>query len=207
MRATKAVISAVLAAAGLAACSSASDRMWVRQAPGNVTDEGLREATTRPAPKPQPAAPRTESAAAPAPSAPSVSVARAGGPPQPGQAPLTQDASGPGAYTQVTRYGDLYFLSGQIGIDLASGRWDASANAEQQTRVAMENVRRVLEGERLTMANVISVTVYLRSLNDFRAMNDAYEAFFRSSLPARTVVEVSRLPRDALVEITVVAGR
>jgi 2-iminobutanoate/2-iminopropanoate deaminase len=195
------------AAAALAGCGSVSDRMWVRQAPGNIADDGMRENAARPAPTPQVAAARVEAPAARAP-APAASAPVPAARVAVSSTPVANaEATAPGAYTQVTRYGDLYFLSGQIGIDLTTGRWDPSANAEQQTRAAMDNVRRVLEGERLTMANVVSVTVYLRSMVDYRAMNDAYESYFRSALPARTVVEVARLPRDALVEITVTAGR
>ncbi|HEX5129534.1 MAG TPA: RidA family protein, partial [Usitatibacter sp.] len=76
-----------------------------------------------------------------------------------------------------------------------------------QTRAAMENIRAVLEAHRLTMANVVSVTVYLKDLQEFRAMDDAYEPFFRGNLPSRSVVQAARLPRDALVEISVIAGR
>ena len=60
---------------------------------------------------------------------------------------------------------------------------------------------------RLTLANVVSVTVYVKDLAQFRAMDDVYETFFRAGLPARSVVEVSRLPRGAVVEISVIAGR
>jgi 2-iminobutanoate/2-iminopropanoate deaminase len=71
----------------------------------------------------------------------------------------------------------------------------------------MENIRAILEANRLTMANVVSVTVYIKDLAQFRVMDDAYEKFFRGTLPARSVVEVARLPRGALVEISVIAGR
>jgi 2-iminobutanoate/2-iminopropanoate deaminase len=80
-------------------------------------------------------------------------------------------------------------------------------NVDEQTRAVMENIRAILEAHRLTMANVVSVTVYLKDLIEFRAMDEAYESYFRGNLPARSVVQVSRLPRDALVEIAVVAGR
>ncbi len=110
------------------------------------------------------------------------------------------------SYTQATRYGDLVFVSGQIALDYGSGQLRGTT-VEEQTRAAMENVRAVLESHRLTFANVVSVTVYLKELNDFRGMNVAYESFFRGALPARSVVAVSRLPRDALVEVSVIAGR
>jgi 2-iminobutanoate/2-iminopropanoate deaminase len=112
-----------------------------------------------------------------------------------------------GGYTQATRYGDLVFVSGQIAIDLRTNAFNEAAPVDVQTRVVMENIRTILESHRLTMANVVSVTVYLRSLNDFRGMNAAYETFFRTTLPSRSVVEVARLPRNAAVEISVIAGR
>jgi 2-iminobutanoate/2-iminopropanoate deaminase len=65
----------------------------------------------------------------------------------------------------------------------------------------------VLEGEKLTLANVVSATVYLRSISDLDAMDAAYESEFRTRLPARTVVETPNLPRGARVQISVVAGR
>ena len=113
----------------------------------------------------------------------------------------------PGSYTQVSRYGDLYFISGQIAVDPDSGRFDGNAGIDEQTRAALENVRRVLEGERLTLANVVATTVYLRDISELAAMDRAYEAAFRTRLPARSVVETRNLPRGARVQISVVAGR
>jgi iron complex transport system substrate-binding protein len=138
--------------------------------------------------------------------------------PQPAQPPVTlaaatrlaateAPAGSPAAYPQVSRYGDLYFISGQIAIDPQSGRFDADAKIAEQTVAALENVRHVLEGERLTLANVVATTVYLRSINDLAAMDAAYEKAFHTRLPARTVVETANLPRGALVQIAAVAGR
>ena len=104
------------------------------------------------------------------------------------------------------RYGDLLFVSGQIAMDLATTELRGTT-IEEQTRQVMENVRAVLEAHRLTMANVVSTTVYLKDLSQFRGMDGVYETYFRTVLPARSVVEVARLPRGALVEISVVAGR
>jgi 2-iminobutanoate/2-iminopropanoate deaminase len=111
-----------------------------------------------------------------------------------------------GAYTQASRYGDLVFVSGQIALDSQTNQL-RGATIEEQTRQVMENIRTILESHRLTMANVVSTTVYLKDMNDFRGMNAAYETYFRAALPARSVVEVSRLPRGSLVEISAVAGR
>jgi 2-iminobutanoate/2-iminopropanoate deaminase len=167
-------------------------RGWVAQGPGDIP-----EAKEAPARRPAPVA-----AAAPVeqPRAP------AGATRQGSATPLTDPAPNSGAYTQATRYGDLLFISGQIGMDARTNQM-VGDKVEDQTRQAMENIRLVLEAHRLTMANVVSVTVYVKDLAHFRAMDDAYETFFRSALPARSVVEVSRLPRGALVEISVIAGR
>jgi iron complex transport system substrate-binding protein len=113
----------------------------------------------------------------------------------------------PGSYTQVSRYGDLYFVSGQIALDPETGAFDPKSKIDAQTVAALENVRRALEGEKLTLANVVSATVYLRTISDLDAMDAAYETAFRTRLPARTVVETRNLPRGARVQISVVAGR
>jgi 2-iminobutanoate/2-iminopropanoate deaminase len=206
----------IIAAAVLAAgCGSTGIGIpWIPQGPGNSPEEARaqREARARGDSTPAPAAP----AAARAPAAEPASTRRmevapdlvAQNPPPP-RTPAQQAAGGAASaasYTQGTRYGDLLFVSGQIALDMASGQVRGNS-IEEQTRVTMENIRNVLESHRLTFANVVSVTVFLKDLNDFRGMNTAYETYFRSALPARSVVAVSRLPRDALVEISVIAGR
>lgn len=113
----------------------------------------------------------------------------------------------PGGYTQASRYGDLLFISGQIALDPRTGGFDAGASIEVQTQRVLDNVRAILESNQLTMANIVSVTVYLSSLGNMVAMDRAYQAYFRQSLPARSVVEVAKLPRDALIEISAIAGR
>jgi 2-iminobutanoate/2-iminopropanoate deaminase len=176
----------VVAAAALAGCtSSGSSRFWVAQGPGDIPEApAARTAQAQPAAAPKPA---------PSP-APSSAIAT------PAPSPAL------GGYTQASRYGDLLFVSGQIGLDPVSNQMRGTTVADQ-TRAVMENIRAILEAHRLTMANVVSATVYLKDLNEFRAMDDVYESYFRANLPSRSVVQVSRLPRDALVEISVVAGR
>jgi len=110
-------------------------------------------------------------------------------------------------YTQASRYGDLLFVSGQIAIDLHDGRFDPTQDIETQTRRVLENIRAILESNRLTLANVVSTTVYLSNISRLPSMDRVYHGFFKGAPPARTVVEVSNLPRGALVEISVVAGR
>ena len=160
--------------------------MWVPQGPGEYAD------TRTPAQQPRPA--QTQAQAAPRPAAPAGGIAA--------PAPSAM----PGGYTQASRYGDLLFVSGQIAIDPATSQMRGT-NIEEQTRAVMENIRAILEAHRLTMANVVSTTVYLKDLHDFRGMDEAYESYFRANLPARSIVQVTRLPRDALVEISVIAGR
>ena len=111
------------------------------------------------------------------------------------------------AYTQSTRYGDLLFISGQIPLDLRTNTLYDGPSIEEQTRVVMENIRLILESNRLTMANVVATTVYMKNVNDLRAMNSVYDGYFKGSPPARTVVEVNKLPRGVALQISAVAGR
>jgi 2-iminobutanoate/2-iminopropanoate deaminase len=190
----------------VAGCSGgAGSRLWVPQAPGE--EPRAREEAVKASP------PRRPAAAAQAEQPPSVSPFRpapAGSAPTPPVARAAIPAAGApaaaGGYTQATRYGDLFFVSGQIALDPRTNQF-AADKIEDQTRQVLENIRQILEANRLTMANVVSVTVYMKDLAQFRAMDETYETFFRTALPARSVVEVARLPRGALVEISVIAGR
>ncbi len=122
-------------------------------------------------------------------------------------APVAQTSvAGPGGYTQASRYGDLLFISGQIGNDPRTGAFE-DASIDVQTQRAMDNIRAILESNHLTMANIVSVTIYLSTLTNLAAADRAYQSYFRQSLPARSVVEVSKLPRGALIEISAIAGR
>ncbi len=100
----------------------------------------------------------------------------------------------------------MVYVSGQINIDPQTNQLRGE-KIEEQTRQVMENIRVILDSHRLTLANIVSVTVYLKDINDLRGMNGVYESFFRTALPSRSVIEVSRLPRSALVQISVIAGR
>jgi 2-iminobutanoate/2-iminopropanoate deaminase len=119
---------------------------------------------------------------------------------------MQASTAAPGGYTQATRYGDLLFISGQIAMDPRTGTVE-DASIEVQTQRVLDSVRAILENNHLTMANIVSVTVYLSSLGNLTAMDRAYQPYFRQSLPARSVVEVAKLPRGALVEISAIAGR
>ena len=99
------------------------------------------------------------------------------------------------------------FISGQIPLDLRTNTLYDGPSIEEQTRVVMENIRLILESNRLTMANVVATTVYLKNVNDLRAMNTVYDGYFKGAPPARTVVEVNKLPRGVALQISAVAGR
>ena len=111
-----------------------------------------------------------------------------------------------GPYAQGVRVGNLIFTSGQIPIDPVTQQVVAGGIAEQTTRV-MENLKAVLEEAGSSLDRVIKATVFLKDISDFSAMNVVYADYleFDGEAPARTTVEVSRLPRNVLVEIELVA--
>jgi len=116
-----------------------------------------------------------------------------------------------GPYSQAVRTtesaaapGGLVFTSGQLPIDPATGAFVAGGIAEQTTQV-LANLRAVLEAGGSSLAHVVKTTVFLQDMNDFAAMNTVYASFFTSDPPARSTVEVARLPKEALVEIEAVA--
>ena len=111
-----------------------------------------------------------------------------------------------GPYSQAVWAGDFLFCAGQIPLDPASGNMVAGGIAEQTTRV-LENVRGVLKSQGLDFGNVVKSTVYLSDMNNFAAMNEVYARYFTKEPPARSTVQVGRLPKDALVEIEVVASQ
>lgn len=109
-----------------------------------------------------------------------------------------------GPYSQGISAGNLVITSGQLPVDPATGAF-AEGGIQEQTRHALKNVQAVLAAAGLTTANVIKTTVFLKDMNDFAAMNEAYAAFFPSNPPARSAVEVARLPKDARIEIEAIA--
>ncbi len=108
-----------------------------------------------------------------------------------------------GPYSQGIRVGDLIITSGQLGIDPATGAFPQGISA--QTRQSLTNCKAVLEAAGASMTHVIKTTVFLRDMNDFAAMNEVYAAFFEGAYPARSAVQVARLPKDADVEIECIA--
>ncbi len=112
-----------------------------------------------------------------------------------------------GPYTQAVRSGDLLFLSGQVGFDPVT-REVVEGGLQAQTRQVLANVEAVLRAAGLGFADVVKTVVFLKDMNDFAAMNAVYgESFAPEGVvpPARSTVEVARLPKDALVEIEVLA--
>jgi 2-iminobutanoate/2-iminopropanoate deaminase len=112
-----------------------------------------------------------------------------------------------GPYAQAVRAGNLIFTAGQIALDPSTGQAVAGGIKEQTTRV-LENLKAILEAGGSSLGQVVKTTVFLKNFNDFAAMNEVYASYFGADgdiLPARSTVEVARLPRDLLVEIEVVA--
>lgn len=112
-----------------------------------------------------------------------------------------------GPYSQAIRIGDTLFASGQIGLDPATGQLVSGGIAEQTTRV-LENIKAVLAAAGLNMAHVVKTTVFLKSMNEFSAMNEIYAKYLAPEgvvPPARSTIAVAALPKDALVEIEVIA--
>ena len=111
-----------------------------------------------------------------------------------------------GPYSQGVDGGSVVITSGQLGLVPATGEF-AEGGVAGQTRQSLENVKAVLAQAGLGMENIIKTTVFLNDMNDFAAMNEVYATFFPADPPARSAVEVARLPKDALVEIEAIAVR
>ena len=108
-----------------------------------------------------------------------------------------------GPYSQGTRAGNLIITSGQIPVDPQTGA--IPEGIEAQTKQAMENVLAVLAEAGATAENIIKTTVFLKNMDDFAAMNGVYASFFAADPPARSAVEVARLPKDCPIEIEAIA--
>jgi len=109
-----------------------------------------------------------------------------------------------GPYSPAVRAGQLVFISGQVPIDPSTGNL-IDGDIAAQTRRALDNLGALLKAAGLSYANVVRTTVFLADMNDFSAMNQAYATYFSEPYPARSTVQVSRLPKDARVEIDVIA--
>ena len=111
-----------------------------------------------------------------------------------------------GPYSQAFTLGGLIITSGQLPLDPATGAFPEGIQA--QTRQSLTNVKTILEEAGVTMDHVLKTTVFLSDMNNFGAMNEVYATFFtEGQYPSRSAVEVARLPKDALVEIEVIAAK
>ena len=108
-----------------------------------------------------------------------------------------------GPYSQGILWNDLIFVSGQIPVNPANG--EIPAGIKEQTKQVLENVSAILKSAGSSIENVIKTTVFIKNMNDFAEMNAVYETYFIKPFPARSTVEVARLPKDVLVEIEVIA--
>ena len=111
-----------------------------------------------------------------------------------------------GPYSQGVDGGCVVITSGQLPIDVSTGAF-AEGGIAAQTRQSLENVKAILAQAGLGMESIIKTTVFLKDMNDFAAMNEAYAEFFPGDPPARSAVEVARLPKDARIEIEAIAVR
>jgi len=110
-----------------------------------------------------------------------------------------------GPYSQATRYGDLLFVSGQIALDPQTGNL-VEGDIEVQTKQVLENLKAIIEDAGMRMDNVVKCTCFLNDMEDFVRFNSVYQSYFEESAPARETVEVSRLPKDVLVEVSAICG-
>jgi 2-iminobutanoate/2-iminopropanoate deaminase len=110
-----------------------------------------------------------------------------------------------GPYSPAVRAGHLLFVSGQVALDPATGQMVEGGIAEQTRRV-LENIGALLAAGGRSFADVVRTTIFLADMNDFSAVNEVYGEYFREPYPARATVQVARLPKDARVEIDVIAS-
>lgn len=116
----------------------------------------------------------------------------------------TQHAPGAiGPYSQAMKAGNFIFTSGQLPIDPKNG--EMPETIENQTKQSLENVKAILEEAGSNLNKVVKTTVFLKDMNHFTQMNEVYRTYFTANCPARSAVQVARLPKDALVEIEVIA--
>ncbi|HZT73873.1 MAG TPA: RidA family protein [Terriglobales bacterium] len=110
-----------------------------------------------------------------------------------------------GPYSQAIRANGFIFVSGQVAIDPATNALIPDADIRAQTERVLKNIQGILHGAGSSMHDVVKTTVYLADLGEFVAMNEVYQTFFGAEPPARSTVEVRRLPRDVKIEIDVIA--
>lgn len=109
-----------------------------------------------------------------------------------------------GPYSQGIKAGGFVFVSGQVALDPKTGEM-VGADVAAQTERVLQNLQAIVEAAGSDLDRVVKTTVYLRTMNDFAAMNEVYATYFSSPAPARSTIQAARLPRDARVEIDVIA--
>ena len=110
-----------------------------------------------------------------------------------------------GPYSQAIKYNGLTIASGQIAIDPKSGILDTSS-IENETHQILKNIDALLEAGNLKRDNILKCSIFLKDMNDFNKVNEIYGSFFNKPYPSRETVEVARLPKDANIEISFIAG-
>jgi len=119
---------------------------------------------------------------------------------------VTDNAPKPiGPYSQAVRYGDFVFISGQIGLDPATG--NLSETVDGQTLRVMENIRAILEEAGLGFSDIVQTRIYITNMTDWDTVNRIYGGYFENQYPARATVQIAGLPKGAKVEIEVIARR
>ncbi len=108
-----------------------------------------------------------------------------------------------GPYVQGTKLGNMIFTSGQIPVVASTG--EVPTDVQEQTKIALQNLKYVLEEGGSSLDNVVKTTVFIKDMNEFNLINEVYAQFFPNSKPSRSCVEVARLPKDVKVEIEAIA--
>jgi 2-iminobutanoate/2-iminopropanoate deaminase len=109
-----------------------------------------------------------------------------------------------GPYSQAIQAGNLIFISGQIPLDPTTGEL-VKGDIRQQTQQVLENIKGILESQEIKMEDVVKATIFLKDMGNFNQVNEVYATCFSSFPPARSTVEVTRLPRDVEIEIEAIA--
>jgi len=109
-----------------------------------------------------------------------------------------------GPYSQAVKAGNVIYTSGTIPVDPTTGEVVAGGVAEQAEQ-ALKNLKEILAGAGASLETVVKTTVFIKNMNDFATINDVYKRYFTKNFPARSCVEVARLPKDVLIEIECVA--
>ena len=110
-----------------------------------------------------------------------------------------------GPYSQAVKSNGFVFVSGQVALDPKTNEFVGS-DVRQQTERVLENLKAILEASGVSLNHVVKTTVFLKDMNDFTPMNEVYARYFIAAPPARSTVQVARLPKDALVEIDLIAS-